>query len=130
MYILQGGFRYIGTDCRSLISCVKAAGRCRKGVIMMTQYQMFFMYNYASSDYYRTLEILSGMMQILRTKLEQDQVAELIHDLAINSSDGAYSKEFEHFLCDVQDYYGTGYENLKSAFEKMEEANYVWPYKV
>ena len=47
----------------------------------MTKYQMFFMFNYASSDYYRTLEILSGMMQILRTKLEQDQVAELIHDL-------------------------------------------------
>ena len=97
---------------------------------MMTRYQMFFMFNYASSDYYRTLEILSGMMQILRTKLEQDQVAALIHDLAINSSDEAYSKEFEHFLCDVQDYYGTSYENLKSAFEKMEEANYVWPYKV
>ena len=97
---------------------------------MMTRYQMFFMFNYASSDYYRTLEILSGMMQILRTKLEQDQVAALIHDLAINSSDEAYGKEFEHFLCDVQDYYGTGYENLKSAFEEMEEANYVWPYKV
>ena len=88
---------------------------------MMTRYQMFFMFNYASSDYYRTLEILSGMMQILRTKLEQDQVAALIHDLAINSSDEAYGKEFEHFLCDVQDYYGNGYENLKSAFEEMEE---------
>ena len=97
---------------------------------MMTKYQMFFMFNYASSDYYRTLEILSGMMQILPTRLEQDQVATLIHDLAINSSDEAYSKEFEHFLCDVQDYYGNGYENLKSAFEKMEESNYVWPYKV
>jgi len=97
---------------------------------MMTMYQMFFMFNYGSSDYYRTLEILSGMMQILPTRLEQDQVAALIHDLAINSSDEAYSKEFEHFLCDVQDYYGTGYENLKSAFEKMEEANYVWPYQV
>ena len=24
----------------------------------------------------------------------------------------------------------SNYENLKSAFEKMEEANYVWPYKV
>ena len=96
----------------------------------MTQYQMFFMFNYASSDYYRTLEILSGMMQILKTKLEQEQVAALIHDLAINSSDEAYGKEFEHFLCDVQDYYGNGYENLKSAFEKMEESNYVWPYKV
>ena len=97
---------------------------------MMTRYPMFFMFNYASSDYYRTLEILSGMMQILRTKLEQDHVAALIHDLAINSSDEAYGKEFEHFLCDVQDYYGTGYENLKSAFEKMEDVNYVWPYKV
>ena len=97
---------------------------------MMTQYQMFFMFNYASSDYYRTLEILSGMMQILKTKLEQEQVAALIHDLAINSSDEAYGKEFEHFLCDVQDYYGTGYENLNSAFEKMEEAHYVWPYQV
>ena len=97
---------------------------------MMTKYQMFFMFNYASSDYYRTLEILSGMMQILSTRMEQDQVAALIHDLAINSSDEAYSKEFEHFLCDVQDYYGNGYENLKSAFEKMEESNYVWPYKV
>ena len=64
------------------------------------------------------------------TRLEQDQVAALIHDLAINSSDEAYSKEFEHFLCDVQDYYGNGYENLKSAFEKMEEMNYVWPYQV
>ena len=96
----------------------------------MTQYQMFFMFNYASSDYYRTLEILSGMMQILKTKLEQEQVAALIHDLAINSSDEAYGKEFEHFLCDFQDYYGTGYENLKSAFEKMEEAHYVWPYQV
>ena len=39
---------------------------------MMTQYQMFFMFNYGSSDYYRTLEILSGMMQILPTRLEQD----------------------------------------------------------
>ena len=97
---------------------------------MMTQYQMFFMFNYASSDDYRTLEILSGMMQILKTKLEQEQVAALIHDLAINSSDEAYPKELEHFLCDVQDYYGNGYENLKSAFEKMEEANYVWPYQV
>jgi len=97
---------------------------------MMTKYQMFFMFNYASLDYYRTLEILSGMMQILPTRLEQDQVAALIHDLAINSSDEAYSKEFERFLCDVQDYYGNGYENLKSAFEKMEESNYVWPYKV
>ena len=97
---------------------------------MMTQYQMFFMFNYASSDYYRTLEILSGMMQILKTKHEQEQVASLIRDFAINSSDETYSKEFEHFLCDVQDYYGTGYENLKSAFEKMEEANYVWPYQV
>ena len=96
----------------------------------MTQYQMFFMFNYASSDYYRTLEILSGMMQILKTKLEQEQVAALIHDLAINSSDEAYGKEFEHFLCDVQDYYGNGYENLKSAFEKMEDVNYVWPYQV
>ena len=97
---------------------------------MMTRYQMFFMFNYASSDYYRTLEILSRMIQILPTRLEQDQVAALIHDLAINSSDEAYSKEFEHFLCDVQDYYGNGYENLKSAFEKMEEVNYVWPYQV
>ena len=97
---------------------------------MMTRYQMFFMFNYASSDYCRTLEILSGMIQILPTKLEQNQVAALIHDLAINSSDEAYSKEFEHFLCDVQDYYGTGYDNLKSAFEKMEDANYAWPYKV
>ena len=97
---------------------------------MMTQYQMFFMFNYASSDYYRTLEILSGMIQILPTRLEQDQVAELIHDLAINSSDEAYPKEFEHFLCDIQDYYGNGYENLKSAFEKMEDVNYVWPYQV
>lgn len=97
---------------------------------MMTRYQMFFMFNYASSDYYRTIEIFAGMMQILPTKLEQDQVAALIHDLAINSSDEAYSKEFEHFLCDVQDYYGNGYENLKSAFEKMEEVNYVWPYQV
>ena len=97
---------------------------------MMTRYQMFFMFNYASSDYYRTLEILSGMIQILPTRLEQDQVAELIHDLAINSSDETYGKEFEHFLCDVQDYYGNGYENLKSAFEKMEEMNYVWPYQV
>ena len=97
---------------------------------MMTRYQMFFMFNYASSDYYRTLEILSGIMQILPTRLEQDQVAGLIHDLAINSSDEAYSKEFEHFLCDVQDYYGNGYENLKSAFEIMEEANYVWPYQI
>ena len=26
---------------------------------MMTQYQMFFMFNYASSDYYRTIEIFS-----------------------------------------------------------------------
>ena len=97
---------------------------------MMTKYQMFFMFNYASSDYYRTLEILAGMMQILKTKLEQEQVAALINDLAINSSDEAYGKEFEHFLCDVQDYYGTGYENLNSVFEKMEEANYVWPYQV
>ena len=97
---------------------------------MMTKYQMFFMFNYASSDYYRTLEILAGMMQILKTKLEQEQVAALINDLAINSSDEAYGKEFEHFLCDVQDYYGTGYENLNSVFEKMEEANYVWPYEV
>jgi len=97
---------------------------------MMTRYQMFFMFNYASSDYYRTIEIFAGMMQILPTRLEQDQVAALIHDLAINSSDEAYGKEFEHFLCDVQDYYGTGYENLKSAFERMEDANYVWPYKI
>ena len=97
---------------------------------MMTRYQMFFMFNYASSDYYRTIEIFAGMMQILPTRLEQDQVAALIHDLAINSSDEAYGKEFEHFLWDVQGYYGTGYEILKSAFEKMEEANYVWPYKV
>ena len=71
---------------------------------MMTQYQMFFMFNYASSDYYRTLEILSGMIQILPTRLEQDQVAALIHDLAINSSDEEYGKEFEHFLCDVQEF--------------------------
>lgn len=97
---------------------------------MMTKYQMFFMFNYASSDYYRTIEIFAGMMQIIRTKLEQAQVAELIHDLVINSSDEAYSKEFEHFLCDVQDYYGTGYENLSSVFEKIEDANYAWPYKV
>ncbi len=97
---------------------------------MMTQYQMFFMFNYASSDYYRTIEIFSGMMPVLRTKLEQDQVAELIHDLAINSSDEVYPKEFEHFLCDVQDYYGTGYNSLNSVFEKMEEVNYVWPYQV
>ena len=34
---------------------------------MMTQYQMFFMFNYASSDYYRTIEIFSGMMPALRT---------------------------------------------------------------
>ena len=39
---------------------------------MMNRYQMFFMFNYASSDYYRTLEILSGMMQILKNKLERD----------------------------------------------------------
>ena len=97
---------------------------------MMTQYQMFFMFNYASSDYYRTIEIFAGMMPILRTKLEQDQVAELIHDLAINSSDEAYPKEFEHFLCDVQDYYGTGYNSLNSVFGKMEAAHYVWPYEV
>ena len=97
---------------------------------MMTKYQMFFMFNYASSDYYRTIEIFAGMMQILPTRLEQDQVVALIHDLAINSSDEAYGEEFEHFLCDVQDYYGNGYEMLKSAFEKMEEANYVWPYQV
>ena len=38
---------------------------------MMTQYQMFFMFNYASSDYYRTIEIFSGMMPALRTKMEQ-----------------------------------------------------------
>ena len=93
---------------------------------MMTQYQMFFMFNYASSDYYRTIEIFAGMMPALRTKLEQDQVAELIHDLAINSSDEAYPKEFEHFLCDVQDYYGTGYNSLNSVFEKMEGENYAW----
>ena len=97
---------------------------------MMTQYQLFFMFNYASSDYYRTIEIFAGMMPVLRTKLEQDQVAELIHDLAINSSDEAYPKEFEHFLYDVQDYYGTGYNSLNSVFEEMEGANYAWPYKV
>ena len=39
---------------------------------MMTQYLMFFMFNYASSDYYRTIEIFSGMMSALRTKLEQE----------------------------------------------------------
>ena len=39
---------------------------------MMTKYQMFFMFNYASSDYYRTIEVFSGMMQILPTRLEQD----------------------------------------------------------
>ena len=93
---------------------------------MMTQYQMFFMFNYASSDYYRTIEIFSGMMPALRTKMEQDQVADLILDLAINSSDEAYPKEFEHFLCDVQDYYGTGYNSLNSVFEKMEGENYAW----
>ena len=97
---------------------------------MMTRYQMFFMFNYASSDYYRTIEIFAGMMPALRTKLEQDQVAELIHDLAINSSDEAYPKEFEYFLCDVQDYYGTGYNSLNAVFEKMEGENYAWPYKV
>lgn len=97
---------------------------------MMTKYQVFFMFNYASSDYYRTIEIFAGMMPVLRTKLEQDQVAELIHNLAINSSDEAYSKEFEHFLCDVQDYYGIGYNSLNSVFEKMEQASYVWPYQV
>ena len=32
---------------------------------MMTQYQMFFMFNYASSDYYRTIEIFAGMMPAL-----------------------------------------------------------------
>ena len=97
---------------------------------MMTKYQIFMMYNPASTDYYRTIEILSGMMQILRTKLEQDQVAELIHNLAINSSDEAYPREFKHFQGDVEDYYVAGYDSLDSTFEKMEEANYVWPYEV
>ena len=97
---------------------------------MMTKYQIFMMYNHASTDYYRTIEILSGMMQILRTKLEQDQVAELIHNLAINSSDEAYPREFKHFQGDVEDYYGAGYDSLDSTFEKMEDENYVWPYEV
>jgi len=97
---------------------------------MMTKYQMFFMFNYASSDYYRTIEIFAGMMPTLNNEEAQDQVAELIHDLAINSSDEAYSKEFEHFLCDVQDYYRTGYNSLNSVFKKMEDANYAWPYEV
>lgn len=43
----------------------------------MTKYQMFFMFNYASLDYY-----------------------------------------------------GTGYNSLNSVFGKMEDTNYVWPYKV
>ena len=72
----------------------------------------------------------SGMMQTLRTKLEQDQVAELINNLVINSSDEAYPKEFKHFQGDVEDYYGAGYDSLDSAFEKMELENYVWPYEV
>jgi len=96
---------------------------------MMTQYQMFFMFNYASSDYYRTIEIFAGMMPMMRTE-HQDQVAELIRNLVVNSRWETYAKEFERFLCDVQDYYGIGYNNLNSTFEKMEDSHYAWPYEV
>ena len=96
---------------------------------MMTQYQMFFMFNYASTDYYRTIEIFARMMPTIPDD-QRDQVAELIHSLVVNSRWETYAKEFEHFLCDVQDYYGIGYNNLYSTFEKMEGANYAWPYKV
>ena len=96
---------------------------------MMTKYQMFFMFNYASSDYYRTIEIFAGMMPTIPDD-QRDQVAELIHSLVVNSRWETYAKEFEHFLCDVQDYYGIGYSNLSSTFEKMEAASYVWPYEV
>ena len=96
---------------------------------MMTQYQMFFMFNYASSDYYRTIEIFAGMMPTIPDN-QRNQVAELIRNLVVNSSWEAYAKEFEHFLCDVQDYYGIGYNNLSSTFEKMGAAHYAWPYKV
>ena len=96
---------------------------------MMTQYQMFFMFNYASSDYYRTIEIFAGMMPTIPDN-QRDQVAELIRNLVVNSSWETYAKEFEHFLCDVQDYYGIGYNNLNSTFEKMEAAHYAWPYEV
>ena len=96
---------------------------------MMTKYQMFFMFNYASSDYYRTIEIFAGMMPTIPDG-QRDQVAELIRSLVVNSSWEAYAKEFEHFLCDVQDYHGIGYNNLNATFEKMEVAHYAWPYEV
>ena len=87
------------------------------------------MFNYASSDYYRTIEIFAGMMPTIPDD-QRDQVAELIHSLVVNSRWETYAKEFEHFLCDVQDYYGIGYNNLSSTFEKMEAAHYAWPYEV
>ncbi len=72
-FLLPFSDRYGNVACsgEDQKSSSQAAQGCQKGdAEMMTQYQMFFMFNYASSDYYRTIEIFSGMMPALRTKLE------------------------------------------------------------
>ena len=54
---------------------------------------MYFIYNYARSDYCHNIKIFVRMILYFSVKLKHDRFPDVIYDLAINSSDKSNSKE-------------------------------------